>query len=105
MRIVRSCTDKVFINLCGKLEDDVDLRSSLGFDTDEALLALGDFSVIQFAPLDFGAWCKGSTPDFESVDLGSNPGAPAKSQRPAQAGIFLSTGLAQASLFCYRSNP
>ena len=26
---------------------------------------------------DTGAWCKGSTPDFESVDLGSNPGAPA----------------------------
>ena len=25
-----------------------------------------------------GAWCNGSTPDFESVDLGSNPGAPAK---------------------------
>ena len=32
-------------------------------------------------PLDLsafdGAWCNGSTPDFESVDLGSNPGAPA----------------------------
>ena len=25
----------------------------------------------------FGAWCNGSTPDFESVDPGSNPGAPA----------------------------
>jgi hypothetical protein len=24
-----------------------------------------------------GAWCNGSTPDFGSVDLGSNPGAPA----------------------------
>jgi hypothetical protein len=24
-----------------------------------------------------GAWCNGSTPDFESVDLGSNPSAPA----------------------------
>ena len=23
-----------------------------------------------------GAWCNGSTPDFGSVDLGSNPGAP-----------------------------
>ena len=26
----------------------------------------------------FGAWCNGSTPDFESVDPGSNPGAPAE---------------------------
>ena len=25
-----------------------------------------------------GAWCNGSTADFESVDLGSNPSAPAK---------------------------
>jgi|SaaInlV_200m_DNA_3_1039701.scaffolds.fasta_scaffold00110_43 hypothetical protein len=25
----------------------------------------------------FGAWCNGSTPDFEFVDPGSNPGAPA----------------------------
>lgn len=25
-----------------------------------------------------GAWCNGSTPDFESVDPGSNPGAPAE---------------------------
>lgn len=24
----------------------------------------------------FGAWCNGSTTDFESVDPGSNPGAP-----------------------------
>jgi hypothetical protein len=24
-----------------------------------------------------GIWCNGSTPDFESVDLGSNPGIPA----------------------------
>lgn len=26
---------------------------------------------------DTGAWCNGSTPDFESVDLGSTPSAPA----------------------------
>lgn len=26
----------------------------------------------------FGAWCNGSTADFESVDLGSNPSAPAR---------------------------
>lgn len=26
----------------------------------------------------FGAWCNGSTPDFESVDLGSTPSAPAE---------------------------
>ncbi len=29
---------------------------------------------------DIGAWCNGSTPDFESVDLGSTPSAPADLQ-------------------------
>ena len=33
-----------------------------------------------------GAWCKGSTPAFGAVDLGSNPGAPAKC--PAHAGLL-----------------
>jgi hypothetical protein len=28
-----------------------------------------------------GAWCNGSTPDFESVDPGSNPGAPARANK------------------------
>jgi bifunctional UDP-N-acetylglucosamine pyrophosphorylase / glucosamine-1-phosphate N-acetyltransferase len=37
------------------------------------------------------------------VDLGSNPGAPAVINKPAQAGIFLSTGLARASLFYFSS--
>ncbi len=40
--------------------------------------------MIQFSALGtiagclIGAWCNGSTADFESVDPGSNPGAPAE---------------------------
>ncbi len=41
-----------------------------------------DAPVLQFSAAFFGegatgAWCNGSTADFESVDLGSTPGAPA----------------------------
>src|SRR5512142_2256932 len=35
-----------------------------------------------------GAWCKGSTPDFGSVDLGSNPGAPAMNRHPLMREFF-----------------
>ena len=41
-------------------------------------------AVIQFVRS--GAWCKGSTPAFGAVDLGSNPGAPAKSSAYAALG-------------------
>ena len=33
--------------------------------------------VLKFIPEHIGAWCNGSTPAFEAVDLGSNPSAPA----------------------------
>ncbi len=41
-------------------------------------------AVIQFVRS--GAWCKGSTPAFGAVDLGSNPGAPANV--PLRRGFF-----------------
>ena len=41
---------------------------------DESVLK---FSCSMMNDNSLGAWCNGSTPDFESVDPGSIPGAPA----------------------------
>ena len=52
-----------------------------GFVLHEALCFIKDKSMLKYLTLDEskgnGAWCNGSTADFESVDLGSNPSAPA----------------------------
>ncbi len=48
---------------------------------DQPKIRRDGYFVLKFIPVhgtwNAGAWCNGSTPDFESVDLGSNPSAPA----------------------------
>ena len=50
--------------------------------SNETLCFINHKSMLKYLTLDErkhnGAWCNGSTADFESVDLGSNPSAPAK---------------------------
>ena len=52
-----------------------------GFVKCETLYFIKSQSMLKYLPLEGkpinGAWCNGSTADFESVYLGSNPSAPA----------------------------
>ncbi len=53
--------------------------------------------VLKFIPEHTGAWCNGSTPAFEAVDLGSTPSAPALLLNSSCGGVSFYSSISSTS--------